>query len=74
MLIRTANGTVSAQTATVAKLKLGDIRASDLSVGVSPAFGDTDVLGMNFLSRLRSWRVEGSTLVLVPHHPDPKFT
>jgi aspartyl protease family protein len=38
-------------------------------VVVSPAFGDTDVLGMNFLSRLKSWRVEDGVLVLVPHHP-----
>ena len=32
-------------------------------------FGDIDVLGMNFLSRLKSWRVEGRTLILTPHHP-----
>jgi aspartyl protease family protein len=25
-----------------------------------------DVIGMNFLSKLESWRVEGRTLVLVP--------
>lgn len=37
-----------------------------LPVVVSPAFGDTDVLGMNFLSRLKSWRVEGDTLILEP--------
>jgi aspartyl protease family protein len=24
---------------------------------------------MNFLSQLEGWRVEGRTLVLVPHHP-----
>jgi len=36
---------------------------------VSPAFGETNVLGMNFLSRLASWRVEENTLILVPHHP-----
>ena len=74
ILIRTANGTVTAETAIVARLRLGDIRANDLSVVVSPAFGDTNVLGMNFLSRLKSWRVEGSTLVLEPHHPDTHFT
>jgi aspartyl protease family protein len=28
-----------------------------------------EVLGMNFLSKLKSWRVEGRTLVMVPHHP-----
>jgi aspartyl protease family protein len=27
------------------------------------------VLGMNFLTKLDSWRVEGRTLILVPHHP-----
>jgi aspartyl protease family protein len=26
---------------------------------------------MNFLSRLKSWRVEGRTLVLVPNNPQP---
>jgi aspartyl protease family protein len=24
---------------------------------------------MNFLSRLKSWRVEDGDLILVPHHP-----
>ncbi len=69
MLLRTANGTIRAQTAAVDELSLGNVVARDVPVVVSPAFGDTDVLGMNFLSRLKSWRVEGRTLVLVPHHP-----
>ena len=69
IVLNTANGRVAAQTATVRELRLGDITARDLAVVVSPAFGDTDVLGMNFLSRLKSWRVEDGTLVLVPHHP-----
>lgn len=69
MLIQTANGQVSAETATVAELTLGNVVARDLPVVVSPAFGDTDVLGMNFLSRLKAWRVEGQMLILVPHHP-----
>lgn len=69
MVLRTANGDISAKTAAVDDLRLGDITARNLSVVVSPAFGDTDILGMNFLSRLKSWRVEGSTLILVPHHP-----
>ena len=68
MVLNTANGQISAQTATVRELRLGDIAARDLGVVVSPAFGDTDVLGMNFLSKLKSWRVEGNTLILQPHH------
>jgi aspartyl protease family protein len=68
MILETANGQISAQTASVRELRLGDIAARDLAVVVSPAFGDTDVLGMNFLSKLKSWRVEGRTLILEPHH------
>jgi aspartyl protease family protein len=69
MILNTANGQINAQTASVRELRLGDIAARDLAVVVSPAFGDTDVLGMNFLSKLKSWRVEENTLILTPHHP-----
>lgn len=68
VVLTTANGQINAQTATVRELRVGDIAARDLGVVVSPAFGDTDVLGMNFLSKLKSWRVEGQTLILQPHH------
>ena len=69
MIIQTANGDVKAQTATVPELRIGNIVARDLPVVTSPAFGDMDVVGMNFLSRLKSWRVEGRTLILTPNHP-----
>ena len=62
----TANGRVMAQPATIAELKVGGITASDAPAVVSESFGDKDVLGMSFLSRLKSWRVEGKTLVLTP--------
>lgn len=69
ILLKTANGTISAETGEVAELHFGNVVARDLAVVVSPAFGDVDVLGMNFLSRLKSWRVEDRTLILTPHHP-----
>lgn len=69
MIIQTANGSVRAQTATVPELRIGNIVARDLPVVTSPSFGDMDVIGMNFLSRLKSWRVEGRTLILTPNHP-----
>lgn len=69
VVLQTANGAVRAETATVPELRLGSIVARDLKVVVSPSFGDLDVLGMNFLSKLASWRVENNTLILVPHHP-----
>ena len=65
-LIDTANGTISARRATAKTIDIGGIHARDIGVVVSPAFGDTNVIGMNFLSRLKSWRVEGNVLVLQP--------
>jgi aspartyl protease family protein len=67
--VTTANGTVEARAATVRTLRLGPITARGLKVIVSPAFGGMNVLGMNFLSKLKSWRVEDGILVMVPHHP-----
>lgn len=72
VLLRTANGTVRAQTATAPEMRFGNIVARNLPVVVSPAFGNMSVLGMNFLSRLKSWRVEGRTLILVPNNPQPE--
>lgn len=66
IVMQTANGVVPAQTGTIERLVLGAIEASDLKVAISPAIGNFDVLGMNFLSQLASWRVEGRTLILTP--------
>lgn len=65
-ILSTANGDVAATRSTIGELKIGSIATHDLPVVVSPAFGETDVLGMNFLSRLKGWRVEGDTLILDP--------
>jgi aspartyl protease family protein len=70
VVLRTANGLAQARTATVEELRVGNIEASDLKVVISPALGGLDVVGMNFLSKLASWRVEGRTLILVPQKRD----
>lgn len=69
VVLRTANGMVPARAATLDELRLGPVTAQGLKVVVTPAIGDLDVIGMNFLSQLASWRVEGRTLVLVPEDP-----
>ncbi|GAA0448245.1 MULTISPECIES: retropepsin-like aspartic protease family protein [Sphingomonas] len=66
VVLQTANGLAQARTGSVKRLELGSITARDLKVAISPALGDMNVLGMNFLSDLASWRVEGRTLILVP--------
>lgn len=71
VILRTANGATPAQTGSVRELRVGNIVARNLKVVTAQGLGDLDVLGMNFLSKLESWRVEGGTLILVPHHPQP---
>jgi aspartyl protease family protein len=66
LLMQTANGTVRADAGTVESLTIGGIEATKLKIVVSPGMGNTDVLGMNFLSQLQSWRVDGRTLILEP--------
>jgi aspartyl protease family protein len=66
VVLRTANGAIAAKRGTIERIEVGSLAMTDLGVVVSSAFGDVDVLGMNFLSRLGSWRVEGRTLILEP--------
>ena len=68
VMLRTANGVAPAKTGSIEELKVGNIVARNLKIVTAPGLGELDVLGMNFLTRLQSWRVEGNTLVLVPHH------
>ncbi|OAN60248.1 hypothetical protein A7X12_02345 [Sphingomonas sp. TDK1] len=70
-IIETANGSVAARRGRIATVSLGPLKMRDLGVVVSRNFGDLDVLGMNFLSRLHSWRVEGNELVLEPKATTP---
>ncbi|MGE4432048.1 MAG: TIGR02281 family clan AA aspartic protease [Sphingobium sp.] len=66
VMMKTANGTIVARRSSVAGLTVGPIQASDLPVVVSDSFDGVNVLGMNFLSRLKSWRVERNEMVLEP--------
>lgn len=65
-IVRTANGTISVQRGRAERLRVGSIERENLAVHVSEAFGDMNVLGMNFLSSLSGWRVEGRWLILKP--------
>jgi len=69
VVLRTANGAATAETGEIDELRIGNIVARNLRIVTSPGLGGLDVLGMNFLSKLESWRVEGRILILVPHHP-----
>jgi aspartyl protease family protein len=69
--MQTANGSVTAELTSIDELRFGNVAARGLDAVIAPNIGPTNVLGMNLLSRLASWRVEEGVLVLVPHHPQP---
>jgi aspartyl protease family protein len=48
----------------IAELSIGAIHLQGVGADVSSSFGDLDIIGMNVLRRLRSWRVEQGSLVL----------
>ncbi len=62
--IQTANGMISARRAAAERLKVGPIERQDFTMLVSPTFDGLNVLGMNFLSSLESWRVDKGVLIL----------
>lgn len=66
LMIETANGVITAKSATVDELTFGNVQARGLDVAIAPNIGRTNVLGMNLLSRLHSWRVEQGTMILSP--------
>lgn len=66
MEFETANGKALGRFTRIASLRFGSIEARDLDAVVMSSDGDTNVIGMNLLSRLASWRVEGDKLTLAP--------
>ena len=65
VMVDTANGPVEVDRATVAALTIGTIAQQNVHVLIgADTQQDLNLLGMSFLSTLRSWRVEGTTLIL----------
>lgn len=64
--IKTANGSVAAQIATAGRISFGNIAAEGIDVVIAPGLGETNIIGMNLLSRLEGWRVEKGTMILTP--------
>lgn len=69
--LNTANGTIQARIATIDELRFGNVAARGLDAVIAPNIGDTNVIGMNLLSRLAEWRVQDNVLILTPNNPQP---
>lgn len=66
VIVSTANGKAKNWRGQVDSLRIETISMDTVDVHVSDNLGDTNLLGMNFLNRLRSWRVEGDVMILEP--------
>jgi len=65
--LQTANGVITARLGRIDSLRFGNIEVRGLEVAVPQETDDEiRVIGMNLLSRLGSWRVEGDRLILAP--------
>ena len=66
IILSTANGRVAAKRANVKLLTIWPHKIENHPVVVSESFGDVNLLGMNFLNNMESWRVEGNVMILQP--------
>ena len=64
-IVSTANGETTVTRSRASQLQVGTIERSDFAVHINEN-DDVNLLGMNFLSSLNGWRVEGNYLVLQP--------
>ena len=65
-VVRTGNGIIKVATGRADTLELGPIERRDMNLHIAGTDADLNVLGMNFLSSLQRWGVEGRWLILVP--------
>lgn len=70
--IETANGTIAAKRGTIAEMQIGPLRVKDHKIIAAQNLGEINVLGMNFLSALKSWRVDGDVMTLEPMDSDDR--
>lgn len=64
--LETANGVIEAKLGEVRALRIGELQINDHSVVIAENFGDTNVVGMNFLDSFDSWTVKGDIMELKP--------
>ena len=65
-VVRTGNGIIKVATGRADMLEVGPIERRDMNLHIAGTDADLNVLGMNFLSSLQRWGVEGRWLVLQP--------
>jgi aspartyl protease family protein len=57
---------IEAKLGEVRAFRIGDLQIDDHDVVIADNFGDTNVVGMNFLDSFDSWTVKGDIMELRP--------
>jgi aspartyl protease family protein len=65
-MVQTANGVAPVERGRAERLAVGSIERRNVAVHISAGFGEVNVIGMNFLSSLSGWGVDGRWLILKP--------
>lgn len=66
VVFETANGPINAWPIEVAEIVAGSVTMRPLEMMVSDGGSEENILGMNWLNRLKSWRVEGDVMTIEP--------
>jgi len=66
VIVGTANGNSRNWRAQIDRLETENIIYDNVNILVSPTLGGVNLLGMSYLNRLESWRVEGNRMILKP--------
>jgi aspartyl protease family protein len=66
IVVQTANGPINSWPVEVAGITVGSVRMEPFQMNVSDGGADVNILGMNWLNRLKSWRVERGVMTIEP--------
>lgn len=66
VVLETANGVTTAWRARIDRFAIGGATTENLAITVGDGLGGVNLLGMNYLSALKSWRVEGDRMIFEP--------
>ncbi len=70
VVLDTANGSLRTFRARADTMTVAGIQSRDVPLLISERDDDISVVGMSWLSRLKSWRVEGNRMILDPGNAD----
>lgn len=66
LIVETANGIANSYPLGNVDIVVGEVRVTGVAIEAGENLGEMNLLGMNFLDKMRRWRVEGDRMILTP--------